>query len=203
MYVHLHIPPSFILLTTYPRGQSTYSEIPRVSVIFRVVGIVTLAGTAITAAGGGLGVPGHPTNEHTGLILRRVGAGIFAFVYVVLLLAHFGCWSYHYQMRRYRLKARSLVIPFHSSFNQFSQLLGGLTLALPFLGVRVAYAVLAAWSSTDLFGSFLSSNPALAKLNPVTANWVPYLVLSVVMEYIVAVLYLLFSTVLARRHSHS
>jgi len=189
----------------HPRGQSSYSEIPRVSVILRVIGFIALAGIGISAAGGALGAPsGHPTNAHTGLILRRVSAGIFAFIYLALFLAHFGCWTYHYQMRTYRRKARFFVILFHCSFNQFLQLLGGLTVALPFLGVRVAYAILSAWSSTDLFGTSLSQNPVFAKFNPVqTPDWVPYLVMSVIMEYIVAVLYLLFSTVLARRHSHS
>jgi hypothetical protein len=81
------------------------------------------------------------------------------------------------------------------------QLLVGLSLALPFLGVRVAYAILSAWSSSDLFGGQPSPNPTLAKFNPITGDWVPFLIMSLVMEYIAAVLYLLFSTVLARRHS--
>jgi len=75
-----------------------------------------------------------------------------------------------------------------------------MTLALPFLGVRVAYAVLAAWSSSDVFGVQPSPNPVLPQFNPITGDWVPFLVMSLIMEYIAALLYLLFSTVLARRH---
>jgi len=64
----------------------------------------------------------------------------------------------------------------------------------------MAYAVLAAWSSSDLYGLKLSSNATLAKLNPITGNWILYLVMSLVMEYVTAVLYLFASTILARRH---
>lgn len=64
----------------------------------------------------------------------------------------------------------------------------------------MAYAVLAAWSSSDLHGLHPSSNATLAKLNPITGNWILYLVMSLVMEYVTAVLYLFASTILARRH---
>jgi hypothetical protein len=64
----------------------------------------------------------------------------------------------------------------------------------------MAYAVLAAWSSADLYGVKPSSNPTLAKLNPITGNWVLYLVMSLGMEYVAAALYLFASTILARRH---
>jgi hypothetical protein len=99
------------------------------------------------------------------------------------------------------LQGRSSVIPPLSVLiSRRKQLLVGLTLALPFLGVRTAYAVLAAWSSSDLFGMHPSPNAVLAKFNPVTSGWVPFLVMSLIMEYVVAILYLLFSTVLAQRH---
>lgn len=80
-----------------------------------------------------------------------------------------------------------------------SQLLFGITVALPFLGVRMAYAVMAVWSSSDLDGKHLSSNPTLAKMNPVTGDWHLYLVLSVIMEFMVAMIYVFSSTVLSQR----
>ncbi|KAF8221768.1 hypothetical protein L208DRAFT_1446915 [Tricholoma matsutake] len=163
-------------------GQSTYSENPRVSMIFRMFGFLALIALALTIPGGIVGTHVKPGQGHVGLTLRRVSAGIFAGLYVLLFLAHLGCWTYRYQMRTYRFK-----------------LLVGLTLALPFLGVRIAYAILAAWSSSDVFGLQPSPNPVLAKFNPAT-TWVPFLIMSLIMEYVVTVLYLLFSTVLARRH---
>jgi hypothetical protein len=78
----------------------------------------------------------------------------------------------------------------------------GISAALPFLGVRVAYSVLATWSSSDLFGASPSKNPTLAQFNPVTGNWILYLVLGVLMEFAVTFLYMLSSTVLARRHRY-
>jgi len=164
-------------------GQSTYSEVSRVSLLFRLAGLVVLVGLALSIAGGLLGTHVNPNSGNTGAILRRSSTGVFAGVYVFLFLAHLGCWTYHFQMRSYRRK-----------------LLGGITLALPFLGVRVAYAVLAAWSSSDLFGTSPSSNTILAKFNPITGLWITYLVMSLIMEFIVSALYLLFSTVLSRRH---
>ncbi|KAH0590263.1 hypothetical protein H2248_000433 [Termitomyces sp. 'cryptogamus'] len=165
-------------------GQSTYSEISRVSLIFRLTGLVTLAGLALSIAGGILGTHISPDKGNIGVILRRASAGVFVGVYVILFLAHLGCWTYHFQMRSYRLR-----------------LLGGATLALPFLGVRVAYAILAAWSASDLFGISLSSRPSLAKFNPVNGEWITFLMMSVAMEFVVTALYVLFSTVLSRRHS--
>ncbi|RDB29693.1 hypothetical protein Hypma_015150 [Hypsizygus marmoreus] len=165
-------------------GQSSYSEVSRVSIILRLYGLLVITGLALSIAGGLLGTHVSPTQGNVGLTLRRASAGIFAGVYVFLFMTHLGCWTYHFQMRSYRRK-----------------LLAGLTIALPFLGVRVAYAVLSAWSSSDLFGERPSSNPVLARFNPVTGSWIAYLVMSLVMEFIVSVLYLLFSTVLSRRYS--
>ncbi|KAG5653505.1 hypothetical protein H0H81_012715 [Sphagnurus paluster] len=145
----------------------------------------TLGFLGLAIAGGLLGTHISPEKGDVGLILRRASASVFAGVYVILFLAHFGCWTYHFQMRSYRRK-----------------LLAGMTLALPFLGVRAAYAILAAWSSSDLLGGKPSSNPILAKFNPITGQWVAYLAMSLVMEFIVAILYLLFSTVLSRRRHH-
>ncbi|KAF9458735.1 hypothetical protein BDZ94DRAFT_1225790 [Collybia nuda] len=164
-------------------GQNTYSENTRVSVIFRIYGIIGLAGVGLTTAGGVLGTHVSPDQGHIGLILRRVGAGVFSGLYVLLLLAHIGAWTYRFQMRYYRRK-----------------LLWGLTIALPFLGVRVAYGILAAWSSSDLFGVELSPNPTLVKFNPVTGDWIAFLVMSLIMEFVVTTIYLLSSTILSRRH---
>ncbi|KAG6919575.1 hypothetical protein DXG01_004238 [Tephrocybe rancida] len=107
--------------------------------------------------------------------------------------------SINYEDLPYQGMSFGLLNPAHKLIEQ--QLLGGATLALPLLGVRVAYAVLSAWSASDLFGNLLSSNPILAKFNPVRGQWIAFLVMSVVMEFVITALYLLFSTVFSRRHS--
>ena len=78
-------------------------------------------------------------------------------------------------------------------------MLMGVCLVVPFLGVRISYAVISAFSSSDLYGANLSSDPTLKKLNPVTGEWQLYLVLGPVMEYIAVSLYLFASVVLARK----
>lgn len=84
------------------RGQHTYSDNPRVSIIFRIIGLLALAGLGIVVAGGILGTHIAPKSGHIGLTLRRAGAGIFAGVYVLLVLAHVGAWTYRWQLRHYR-----------------------------------------------------------------------------------------------------
>jgi len=165
-------------------GQHTYSENPRVTSILRAVGLLGLVGLALCIAGGVLGT--QPTaNQNIASTLRRAGVCVYAGMYVILFGTHIGTWTYRWHLRSYR-----------------RNLLWGITVALPILGARIAYAIIAAWSSSDLFGRQLSSNPTLAKLNPVTGDWVLYLVLSLILEFAVAALYLFASTVLARRHHH-
>ncbi|KAF7339979.1 Dienelactone hydrolase family protein [Mycena venus] len=79
---------------------------------------------------------------------------------------------------------------------------GGILFALPVLGARVAYEILAAWSSSDLFGLEPASNATLAMFQPITGKWILFLVLGFVCEFVVAALYMLSSTVLARPRRH-
>ncbi len=79
------------------------------------------------------------------------------------------------------------------------QLLVGLFVALLPLGARSAYAILAAWSSSDLYGRKLSSNAVLASLNPVTGKYGYYLGLSVICEMAACIIYLVSSAHLTRR----
>ena len=180
------------------RGQHTYSEQHRVTLIFRFFGLLGLISLALSIAGGVLGTKSaHPS---TALTVRRAGISILAGLYVFLFLAHLGSWGYRWYMRTYRRNVSEFIFLANLFPDiHLSQLLFGITVALPFLGVRIAYAVMAAWSSSDLDGKHLSSNPTLAKMNPVTGDWVLYLVLSVIMEFIVAAMYLFSSTVLSQR----
>ncbi|KAJ7814151.1 hypothetical protein B0H14DRAFT_2851030 [Mycena olivaceomarginata] len=82
------------------------------------------------------------------------------------------------------------------------RLLAGVLCALPFLGARVAYGILAAFSSSDIFGLMPASNASLAMFHPVTGKWIYFLVLGFVCELVVAALYTLSGTVLARSRRH-
>jgi len=166
-------------------GQHTYSENPRFIVILRTLGVLGLVGLILSIAGGALGSPTSLSSSKVALTLREASAGFFAGFFVIDFLVHIGAWTYRWYLRSYRRK-----------------LLWGISAALPFLGVRVVYYVLATWSSSDLFGESPSSNAALAQFNPITGNWILYLFLGLLMEFAVTCLYLLSSTVLARKHHH-
>ncbi|CAK5279934.1 unnamed protein product [Mycena citricolor] len=139
----------------------------------------------LSVAGGLLGTHVAPNEGRIGDILRKTSAGVYGFSYLLLVFTHLRCWSERWELRHHRRK-----------------LLMGVFAMLPFLGVRIAYQILAAFSSRDLFGLQLSSNPILPQFQPVTGKWIYYLILGVVFEVIVAVVYLLSSTVLSRRHRH-
>jgi len=166
-------------------GQHTYSENPRFIFILRVLGLLGLVGLALSIAGGALGSPTSLSPSTVALPLREAAAGIFAAFFVIYFFATIGAWTYRWHLRSYR-----------------RNLLGGISAALPFLGARVAYSVLATWSSSDFFGEHPSNNPTLAQFNPATGNWILYLVLGPLMEFAVTSLYMLSSTILARKHHH-
>jgi len=165
-------------------GQHTYAENSRFVVLLRILGLLGLVGLALSIAGG---VLGSPTSLHStvALRLREAAAVVYAVFFVIDVFAHIGAWTYRWQLRSYR-----------------RNLLWGISAALPFLGARVAYSILATWSTSDLFGTIPSKNTALAHFNPIMGNFVPYLVLGPLMEFLVTLLYMLSSTVLARRHHY-
>ncbi|THV06103.1 hypothetical protein K435DRAFT_744432 [Dendrothele bispora CBS 962.96] len=155
-------------------GQHSYSEYSRTMWYFRIGGLVAVVALALSIAGGILGTPVNPDND-TGLLLRRIAAGVYGGAWVVLVLLTFMCWSYRFTMRHYR-----------------RTLLTGVAIALLPLAVRTAYAILQAWSSSDIFGNNPSPNPTLARFQPVTGDFVVYLVMGLVMEYLCCLI-LLFS----------
>ncbi|KAF8634485.1 hypothetical protein AX15_000923 [Amanita polypyramis BW_CC] len=163
-------------------GQSVFSDTPRVSHMLRFLGFLAILALAFTVAGGLLGSSVAPTQGGTGCILRRLGAGVFAGLYLLIVFAHFGAFSYRWRIKSNRRK-----------------LLVGMFLALVPLGARTAYAVIAAWSSSDLYGRRLSENVLLSRLNPVTGEFGYFLGLSVVCELVVSVIYLFSSTYIMRR----
>ncbi|TFK76737.1 hypothetical protein BDN72DRAFT_754967 [Pluteus cervinus] len=163
-------------------GYRSYSDNRRLMITFRVIGGIIFTAIALAIAGGILGSQVSPNTSSPGALIRRIGAGIYALIWFFLLLVILGCWSYRHAMRSFR---RNLLL--------------GVTIAHPILGLRIAYAVIVTWSSSDLLGAHPSSNPQLAQFQPVTGKWMFYLVFSLVSEFIVAMMYLLFGTILSRR----
>lgn len=152
---------------------------------------------ALSVAGSLLGTHVNP-NASAGLILRRVAAGVYAALYVLYIIMHIYCLMRRYFIKHFRRRVRlsSSTLPV---LMMSLQLLYGVCFGLLSLGVRVAYAVLDAWSSSDLFGQQPSSNPTLARFNPITGDWILYLVLGLIMEYCTVGIYLLSSTIILQR----
>ncbi|KAJ6519443.1 hypothetical protein C8R45DRAFT_808716 [Mycena sanguinolenta] len=196
-YIMFHAGLAILMLSTLGflglAGQHTYSaKLEMVSNSyqpFRAIAFFAIVAMALAIAGGILGTPVAPTQGHIGDILRKTAAALYGALYLVLVVVHIRCWADRWEMRSYRRR-----------------LLGGVLCALPVLGARVVYEILAAWSSSDLFGLQLSSNATLAMFQPVTGKWILFLALGFVCEYVVAALYMLSSTVLAsqrrRHHRH-
>ncbi|KAJ8520573.1 hypothetical protein ONZ45_g2630 [Pleurotus djamor] len=163
-------------------GQHSFSESNRTIRWFRAIALLAAAGIAISIAGAVTSNDDDIDNQNTGLILRRVGAGIYAAVWIILFITHIICYTYRYHLRPER-----------------RPLLRGTTVALLLLGVRAAFSILNAWSSADELGTRPSSNATLSRFNAATGDWVLWLVMALIMEYCAVVVYLLTSTVIPRR----
>ncbi|KAK7064556.1 dienelactone hydrolase family protein [Favolaschia claudopus] len=187
-YIMFHAGLAVLLLSTLGflglAGQNAYSEYLHTTRMFRAMAIFMLIAMGLAIAGGILGSHIAPAQAHIGDILRKTAAALYGALYLVLFVIHLRCWGDRYELRSHRRR-----------------LLGGVLLALPFLGARVAYEILAAWSSSDLFGLEPASNKTLADFQPITGKWILFLVLGFVCEFVVAVMYMVFSTVLARSRS--
>ncbi|KAF8213482.1 hypothetical protein K438DRAFT_1750755 [Mycena galopus ATCC 62051] len=188
-YIMFHAGLAVLMLATLGflglAGQHTYSEYLHTTRMFRAIAFFIIIAMALAVAGGILGTHIAPTQGHIGDILRKTAAVLYGALYVVLIVVHVRCWADRWDMRSYRRR-----------------LLGGVLCALPVLGARVVYEILAAWSSSDLFGLMPSSNATLAMFQPVTGKWILFLVLGFVCEYVVAAIYTLSGTVLARQRRH-
>ncbi|KAF7320041.1 Dienelactone hydrolase family protein [Mycena kentingensis (nom. inval.)] len=165
-------------------GQHTYSEY--IHTTRMVVAFFIIVALALGIAGCLLGTHVSPNQGHVGDILRKTSSVLYGAIYVFLIWVHIRCFDDRWEMRSHRRK-----------------LLYGTMLAFPFLGVRVAYEILSAFSASDLYGLSPSSNKTLAQFHPVTGKWIYYAIFGIAFEFVVAALYLLFSTVLgARRRRH-
>ena len=91
-------------------GRHTFSEIPRVSRMLRFLGLLAVAAIAFIIAGSLLGSPVAPSRGSTGCGLRRVGACLFGVLYLLIVFAHFGAFSYRWQVRSHRRKVSILSL---------------------------------------------------------------------------------------------
>ncbi|KAI0080066.1 hypothetical protein K474DRAFT_1705077 [Panus rudis PR-1116 ss-1] len=137
----------------------------------RLLGVLAIVALALTIAGGTQASNATPQNPTAGLTLRHVGGILYMALYAALVLLHGYLWAARQNIMMHRRK-----------------LLVGVSAALPFLFVRVLYSVLSAFSPTLTAGQAANG---LSKFNSISGSWPIYLIMSIVMEYIVIIIYCL------------
>ncbi|KAI8992777.1 hypothetical protein BD414DRAFT_482168 [Trametes punicea] len=151
---------------TMGRGLHLMGTLGTVALIFAIIGGVK-AGEAKTQS-----------ELNSGDKFRKIGAILFVILYATIVFATFFCWQNWSKILKYR-----------------RMLLQGITAALPFLFVRVLYAILSSFSPSprgfDAEGRPIpvTSSSPLKTFNSTTGSWEAYLVMSVIAEYIVVLIY--------------
>ncbi|KAH9836535.1 uncharacterized protein C8Q71DRAFT_857768 [Rhodofomes roseus] len=159
--------------------ENTLSEDALIGTGLRLLSLLyTLALAIIIFGGVKMGNAKSQSELNTGTTLRHVGAVVMAVLFVAMFLLHLVCWS---NISRITKARRTL--------------LAGISAALPFLLVRIAYTVLSAFapyprsfSATGQVITTTSESP-LAKFNTSTGSWQIYLLMSVLTEYATVVIY--------------
>jgi hypothetical protein len=151
-------------------GQQSFSQFKRVRFALKVTSFVILGGVALSVAGGVISSSDQPSNRRSALNMRRVGIIVIAVGYLLVVYDEAVAWSHRLSITRHR-----------------EHLLRAVTLALPFLAVRVVYGILNVWSTIT---------PSLAKYNSVSGTWWIYLVMSLLTEYITAIIYVTAGTLI-------
>ncbi|KAH9921456.1 uncharacterized protein B0H18DRAFT_956651 [Fomitopsis serialis] len=164
--------------------QRTLSDDPLISRGLRIMSLICTIALILAIVGGvDIGNAKTAADLNKGADLRHAGAILFAVLFGSIFLLHMRCWS---EMSNI-MKARRT-------------LLKSISLALPFLLVRVVYTVLSAFApSTQSISasgvvSSTTSDSTLAKFSATTGSWVIYLVMSVLMEYAAVMVYLVAGT---------
>ncbi|TCD68821.1 hypothetical protein EIP91_009688 [Steccherinum ochraceum] len=154
-------------------AQGSFDTIPLVTRGLRLLGLLGTVALALSiAAGSELGSANTQSDVDQATKLRHVGAILFAVLYGLIVLAH----GYFYMgFSRIRQHRRNLLL--------------GISVAIPFLFVRVLYAVLSGFSPASIPGQ-TQPHGSLSKFSSQTGSWEIYLVMSVLMEIIVMLVYI-------------
>ncbi|CAL1702531.1 unnamed protein product [Somion occarium] len=141
-----------------------------VTLILRLLGTTSIVALALVIAGGIklANADNDISKLNSASTLRHVGAILFLVLFIFLALLHLYYWAQRDRIMEHRRK-----------------LLIGISLALPFLGVRVIYAVLSSYAPVDPN----DTNGSLAKFSTSTGAWAIYLGMAVIMEFIVVLIY--------------
>lgn len=164
--------------------QGSLDDHPLMTRGLRLMGLLGIVALALTIAGGvKAGTATTEANMNSGTNLRHIGVILFAVLFGLVFLMHLFCWSNRERLMRYR-----------------RTLLAGISGALPFLAVRVAYTVLSAFApatrsiSPSGQSTLVTSSSPLVKFNSTQGSWVVYLCMSVLPEFLTVLVYLVVGT---------
>ncbi|KAH9921457.1 uncharacterized protein B0H18DRAFT_1086143 [Fomitopsis serialis] len=164
--------------------ENTLGEDPPFAMGLKVLQLLATAALVLGIIGGvHLGSAKTASDLNNALTLRHIGGALLAVLFVLIFLVHLFCWS---NMRRILRSRRTL--------------LKGISAALPFLGVRVAYSVLSAFAPSTLSISdagvvtTVTPNSPLMKFSPSTGSWLVYLLMGVLPEYCAVLIYVVAGT---------
>ncbi|TCD68829.1 hypothetical protein EIP91_009696 [Steccherinum ochraceum] len=114
----------------------------------------------------------HDDLDHA-MLFRHIGVVLFFILYILIALLH----GYYWSQKRDLPKNRRM-------------LLAGISLALPFLFVRIIYAVLSGFAPVALPGDIVEQN-SMSKFNSTTGPWWIYLIMSALPEVLAVVTYII------------
>jgi hypothetical protein len=141
--------------------------------VFRILGLIGMAGLGLAIYGGSTANDTDPQKLKNSNTFRHIGTILFLILYLLIAFLHVVYW---FQFRSLMKHRRTLLV--------------AISCALPFLGIRMLYAVLSTFSGSLVATPSSPTNTnSLSKFNMATGDWRIYLVMSVIMECIVAVIY--------------
>jgi len=147
--------------------------------VFRLARILVTVGFALAIAGASEAAATDTATINQSQTLRRVGSIILIAVFAGLCVIQFMFWGVAERIRREHVSKFTMLV--------------GATCAVPFLTVRLIYTVLSAFSPHANFSSIASGNfkpTGLERFNSITGDWQIFLVMSLLMEFIVVIIYL-------------
>ncbi|CCM06400.1 uncharacterized protein FIBRA_08660 [Fibroporia radiculosa] len=160
--------------------QNSLDDHPLIKRGLRLMGLLCTVALILAIVGGVK--EGEATTESTltsGQSLRHIAVILFGILYGLIFFVHVFCWSNRDTILRYR-----------------RTLLAGISAALPFLAIRVAYTVLSGFAplmyEINAEGKMtpLTSSSPLKNFNAITGPWGIYLAMSVLPEFISVAIYM-------------
>jgi len=139
--------------------------------VFHILASLGSVALALSIYGGTLVT--NPNEHHKSDTFRHIGNILFAVLYGLVVVVHVGYWLHANTLNK---NGRTLLV--------------GISSVLPFLGVRMVYAVLSSFSGSPIPSSTTTTTNSLSKFNLSNGDWRIYLVMALLMEYVVVVVYI-------------